>query len=130
MISDRITGALRILEAYLKAGAPYDTGNLALNSIRIVQRSGDWCVVVGGEIADYAVYTNEAWTADRWNGKQNPNEGWIDREIQSALPQVRSQLTGTMTQAEYEQIIATQQQRVKTTQQQRLQDLGIEDNIL
>ena len=75
----------KLLKTVLKARAPYDTGNLAINSIRIVDNS----VTIGGsEIADYAIYTNEPWT----NGRKNPNEGWVDRAIQEAKPLIEKLL--------------------------------------
>ena len=82
---DLVYEALKILKLVLQARAPYDTGNLALNSIRIVQSS----VVIGGEIAEYAIFTNEPWT----KGK-NPNEGWVQRAIQEAKPLIQMTLNG------------------------------------
>lgn len=73
------------------ARAPYDTGNLAMNSIRIVGNS----VVIGGEdIAPYAPYTNEPWSSEKWKGKKNPNEGWVQRAIEEALPIIQRVLSG------------------------------------
>lgn len=105
---DLIREACNILKLVLQARAPYDTGNLALNSIRIVQNS----VVIGGEIADYAIYTNEPWS----KGK-NPNEGWVQKAIQEAAPLIQSVLSGKAkmsdvrrTQKAYKQIIAERKQ--------------------
>lgn len=82
---DPIKEACRILKQVLQARAPYDTGNLALNSIRIVGNK----VVVGGEIAPYAPFTNEP-----WNKGKNPNENWIQRAIKEALPIIQRVLSG------------------------------------
>ena len=82
---DLVYEACRILKQVLQARAPYDTGNLAMNSIRIVGNS----VVIGGEIADYAPFTNEP-----WQGKKNPNEGWVQRSIEEALPLIQRVLSG------------------------------------
>ena len=47
--------------AILKRFAPEDTGTLKAMITN----------------APYTVYTNEAWISPKWNGKQNPNEMWI-----------------------------------------------------
>ena len=60
-MTQRIYECCVVLHSALVANAPKDTWNLALNSIRIVQEGGSYHVVVGGEIAPYAVYTNEPW---------------------------------------------------------------------
>lgn len=59
--------------------APYDTGNLALNAIKMEFVSSKECVILVDEaIAPYMPYTNEPWISPRWNGKKNPNEAWFD----------------------------------------------------
>lgn len=61
----------------LRSLAPYDTGNLALNAIKIEFPSPDVCVIyVDESIAPYMPYTTKPWISPRWNGKKNPNEGW------------------------------------------------------
>ena len=61
----------------LRGLAPYDTGNLALNAIKIEFPSPDVCVIyVDESIAPYMPYTTKPWISPRWNGKKNPNEGW------------------------------------------------------
>ncbi len=85
---DLICEACKILKLVLQARAPYDTGNLAINSIRIVENK----VLIGGEIADYAIFTNEPWT----KGK-NPNEGWVQRAIAEAAPLIQRTLGGRAT---------------------------------
>ena len=93
---DMIYEACRILKQVLQARAPYDTGNLAMNSIRIDRNRG--CVLIGGEeIAPYAPITNEPWIADKWQGKQNPNEGWVQKAIEEALPIIQRVLSGKAT---------------------------------
>lgn len=93
-IADKIKLACDNLCIILKAEAPYDTGNLALNSIRVVEvEPGEFHVAIGGEIAAYAKYTQEAWT----RGK-NPNEGWINRGIEKALPLLKKIMSGAITE--------------------------------
>lgn len=63
----------------LKKRAPYDTGNLSINSIKFVREGKNKIVIyVDEKIAPYMPYTNEPWISPKWNGKKNPNEGWWD----------------------------------------------------
>lgn len=93
---DVIREACNLLKLVLQARAPYDTGNLAINSIRIVGNA----VYIGGEIADYAIYTNEPWI--NRSGK-NPNEGWVERAIKEAKPLISRALSGRATVEDVEQ---------------------------
>lgn len=86
---DIIYETCRILQVVLQARSPYDTGNLCNNAIRIVNRNS---IVIGGEIADYAVFTNEPWT----RGK-NPNQGWVQKAIQEAIPIIQQVIQGKAT---------------------------------
>jgi hypothetical protein len=90
---DVVREALNILKLVLQARAPYDTGNLAINSIRIVGNA----VYIGGEIADYAIYTNEPWLSSKWHGAKNPNEGWVQAAIHEAVPVIQMALNGKAT---------------------------------
>lgn len=59
--------------------APYDTGNLARNAIKLEFVSRNVArIYVSEAIAPYMPYTNEPWVAKKWNGHKNPNEGWFD----------------------------------------------------
>lgn len=59
--------------------APYDTGNLARNAIKLEFVSRKVVrIYVSEVIAPYMPYTNEPWISPHWNGKKNPNEGWFD----------------------------------------------------
>ena len=87
--------ACKILQSALVANAPKDTWNLALNSIRLVQEAGQWYVLIGGEIAPYAVYTNEPWS----RGK-NPNEHWIENTIEQCLPIIGQIMSGAISEGE------------------------------
>ena len=61
----------------LRELAPYDTGNLALNAIKIEFPSPDVCIIYVDEaIAPYMPFTTRPWISPRWKGKKNPNEGW------------------------------------------------------
>jgi hypothetical protein len=102
---DVVYEALKILKLVIQARAPYDTGNMAINSVRIVGNA----VYIGGEIADYAPFTNEPWTAEKWHGAKNPNEGWVQAAIQEASPMIQQVLNGKATR---EDINATQKKYV------------------
>ncbi len=95
---DVVREALNILKLVLQARAPYDTGNLAINSIRIVGNA----VYIGGEIAEYAIYTNEPWLSDKWRGAKNPNEGWVQAAIHEAVPIIQTALNGKATKEDIE----------------------------
>lgn len=114
------------LVAVLQKNAPKDTWNLTLNAIAKVWYDGIPYVIVGGEIAPYAVYTNEKWetkeisyTTDKLFGKKvepyevkytrdkpNPNEGWINKSIEECIPTFKSVLTGKYSKSEIESKIA------------------------
>ena len=111
--------ACRIIEVALKAAAPYDTGNLALNSIRI--QSDHSAVLIGGEdVAPYAVYTNEPWLSEKWGGKVNPNEGWVQNTLQNAAPVIQKTLSGSLTQEEYNELLAKYNDEIERRQKQRI----------
>lgn len=83
--------AIQVLQM-VKSLAPVKTGNLKFNSIRLHSRGisanekgeliNRFEITIGGHIAPYAVYTNEPWISDKWHGKKNPNEGWIDNAVE------------------------------------------------
>lgn len=78
MISDEdFAAACELAYGELLERAPFDTGNLALNAIKIEFPSPQECrIYVDEDIAPYMPYTNEPWIAERWRGAKNPNEGW------------------------------------------------------
>lgn len=76
----------RIVETACIIYSPKDTGNLSMNAIRSVFEDGMWQVVIGGEVAPYAPYTNEPWISPRWKGKENPNLHWVQDAIESVKP--------------------------------------------
>ena len=57
--------------------SPKDTRNLAINGIK---QQGDK-IIIGNAQVPYAAATNNAWVSPRWNGKSNPNEGWVDNAV-------------------------------------------------
>lgn len=82
----------------IKKLAPYRTGNLRNNSVQFFFEDGKIkkaVIYVNEDIAPYMPFTNEPWTASRWNGKQNPNEGWWDDSIEIAIRKLCNKFGGT-----------------------------------
>ena len=123
-LNEKLEQASKYLQQVLKVFAPKDTGNLSLNAIRIVQVSpSKYQIIIGGEIAPYAVYTNAEWVAQRWAGKVNPNQGWVNRAIDNAKPVLMSILSGAITLDEIDSAILEQ----KGILQSQLNELAEED---
>ena len=97
-MTNRDIMAYNVLLMALKSVCPYRTGNLERNGIRIQIEGNGLKVIIGHEtskqLGEYAVYTNEPWISPRWGGKQNPNEGWIERGIKKAIPMIQSVYEG------------------------------------
>ena len=75
--------------------APYDTGNLALNAIKIEFTSLNECVIyVDESIAPYMPYTTRPWVSPRWRGKKNPNEGWWQAAGELLVELIAQELQG------------------------------------
>lgn len=96
-----------ILETACRIYAPKDTGNLSINAIKSVYEDGVWQVVIGGELAPYAVYTNDPWVSPHWKGATNPNENWIQNAIEAVRPAIIGIFEGTYTE---EEIVQYQEQ--------------------
>lgn len=117
-LSERSYTAAVLLTNVLVKNCPKDTWNLARNGIWIVQEDGQYYVCIGGERARYAVYTEEPWE----KGK-NPNEGWIERSIEEALPFMRNIMTGSITESEVNDYIAQCEESVRKQQMARVKEL-------
>lgn len=94
--------AAEIIEASCRIYAPKDTGNLSMNAIRCVYENGIWQVVIGGEIAPYAVFTNEPWINRKGT---NPNENWIQDAIESIQEIIVDIFSGRYTEQEIQDFI-------------------------
>lgn len=93
----RLEIAASYLSQMLCLHAPKDTWNLTFNGIALRQVSPKhWQIIIGGENAPYAVFTNEAWIGDRWNGKKNPNEGWVENTIELGRGFIQSIMNGAV----------------------------------
>lgn len=97
--------ALKIMRAH----APFDTGNLRDNGM-FLHRTADYktkyatqyTIAIGGDLAPYAVYTNEAWVAPYWKGRRNPNQHWIDVGVQNVVNYICAATGGTLVSSEGE----------------------------
>lgn len=121
-MTQRIYQCCVVLHTALVANAPKDTWNLSLNSIRIVQESSNWYIAIGGEIAPYAVYTNEP-----WNRGKNPNEGWIERTINDCLPYIKKIMSGSISEAEIDEWLRNSYRKELTMQYQKHIESKIKD---
>lgn len=81
-----------LIIATLKANAPKDTGNLALNSIRRVENG----IVIGGEIAPYAEKTEEY---------NRSSKGWIKRTLDALQPTIQSMYQGLLSKEQIQNLI-------------------------
>ena len=82
----------RECQEILKAAAPYKTGNLRYNAIKL-EIVGNTCrLYVDEEIAPYMKYTNEPWE----NGKKNPNEGWFHRAVKKIAQHIAERTRGDL----------------------------------
>ena len=71
--------AVSIVNQMRKEYVPRDTGNMAFNALQYDVQNGILTIYIDENIAPYVPYTNEPWISPKWNGKQNPNEGWWER---------------------------------------------------
>lgn len=87
--------------------APKDTGNLAYNAIKMKMNSSNECeIYISGNsiktnngylkygVAPYVPFTIEPWVSPKWNGRKNPNEGWFEKAIESAVNTVSKKYDG------------------------------------
>lgn len=109
MTEHTLEQAAQIVLAKIKSLAPYDTGNLALNAIRLERTAPNEYriyVSVDGEhtpksmdgIAPYMVYVNEKPTLGKGN-KTNPNYQWWENAIETALAEGSKFLKGELKNA-------------------------------
>ena len=66
---------------YLRAVCPHASGNMRDTMTLVQTGKRAYRIKIGGAKAPYAVYTNERWISDRWHGRRNPNEKWIDKAV-------------------------------------------------
>ena len=82
--------------SYLQSFAPYDTGNLVNNAIKVEFPSENVCrIYVDTIIAPYMPYTEYPWISPKWNGKKNPNEGWFKQAAHNIYRMLITDLNGS-----------------------------------
>lgn len=90
MTSNEFISLCKECEAYLRSVAPYDTGNLRYNAVRLEIMDDNTCkLYVDEKMAPYMKYTNEPWQ----HGK-NPNEGWFDRAVEHIVELMAQRIGG------------------------------------
>lgn len=73
---------------------PRDTGTMAFDALRFKVENNFIIIYVDTTIAPYVPYTNEPWLSAKWNGKQNPNEGWWDNFANEFIRRLALRLKG------------------------------------
>ena len=103
----RLDQAADYLVIFFQTRAPKKSGTLALLGIRKAYdaANGYPIIVIGGEPASYAIYTNEPWISKRWNGRLNPHQGWIQMAIEEARGTLIAILSGSMTMEDYNRLM-------------------------
>lgn len=121
MYSDHIVDIAELIVSMLIAKAPKDTWNMVNTIGYIVYDDNNIEILVGGEYAPYAPYTNEKWNPpidiyyknvkgkkvprtqteinklkSRFTGGQNPNEGWFDLVLKQVMVDLASQFEGAV----------------------------------
>lgn len=95
----------------IKRMSPIDTGNLRYNAIRFeMPNPNKFVIYVDERIAPYMPYTNEVWehkiikmgnfvpgeVIERMRTWDNPNEGWFDRAVRTAILYVQQKTKGEL----------------------------------
>lgn len=75
---------------------PWDTGNMATHGLDYRIEGNVFHIWMNLEGAPYTPYTNEPWTAERWDGKQNPNEGWWNVWCETFMKRLNTKLKGDL----------------------------------
>lgn len=93
-----------IILAHLRVYCPVRTGNLAAT---ITPDNNSLVITIGDENVQYAPFTNESWDnfAPPLKGHKNPNEGWINKALDAALPIVDKFFAGSVTEEEAKEIV-------------------------
>lgn len=73
---------------------PEDTHNLK-DSIRVKKLSNNgFEIYIDTTQAWYTKYTLGPWVSEQWNGKTNPNEGWLERVVLECKTKIIAKLKG------------------------------------
>lgn len=126
-LDERKWQAATLLTTVLVKNAPKDKWNLALNGIRIVQDDGEYIVVIGGEVAPYAKYTNEDWDEFEapLKGKENPHKYWIQDAIKEVMPYIKCIFSANYSEADIKSVIDAYNKDIKNQYANKNTDLEI-----
>lgn len=76
---------------------PIDTGNLRYNAFKIARTGiNSWRIYIDHAIAPYDIYVNGKWVSPKWNGKQNPNEGFWQEVCDFIVDYLHQKLGGEL----------------------------------
>lgn len=93
MTSNEFYALVKECESILRMRAPYKTGNLRYNAIKLEMTDNNTArLYVDENIAPYMKYTNEPWKPPR----TNPNEGWFDRAVQEIAEHIAARTKGEL----------------------------------
>lgn len=143
-LSQRFEQACQYIKSQLVIDAPFDTGNLAFNGIKTSQDNGEYHIVIGGENAPYAIYTNEKWehkeilmgnfkkgqTIKRMRTWDNPNEGWIQKSIQKSKPMVQRIMQGSISKEDFEKELQKQNSLISARLEKHIEILKKQEEKL
>ena len=93
---DIVNATVEIVNQMRGEFVPYDTGNMALNALQVNVEGDIIDITVDESIAPYVPYTNEPWLSPKWNGKQNPNQGWWERFTDELVKRLTAKLRGAL----------------------------------
>lgn len=95
--------AIRVVEAMREKWVPNpetryktSTGNMAFNALQYRVEGDRFIVYINTDIAPYFPYTDEPWTAPRWDWKKNPNEGWTRRFADEFVRRFNAEIKGVV----------------------------------
>lgn len=114
-LEERLRLASEYLKVILQINAPKLTGNLAFNSIHVLQISANhFRVNIGGEIAPYAVKLNN----------EGKHEGWVQKSVEMARPYMMNLLGGYITFEEAQEAILQERKLAYSWFDIRAKELG------
>ena len=91
-----VNATVEIVNQMRSEFVPYDTGNMALNALQVKVEGDTIDITVDDSIAPYVPYTNEPWLSPKWDGKQNPNQGWWERFLAEFAKRLTAKLRGDL----------------------------------
>ncbi len=92
MTSSEFYGLVKECESILRMRAPYKTGNLRYNAIKLEMPDANTArLYVDESVAPYMKYTNEPWKRG-----DNPNVNWFDRAVQEIAEHIAARTQGEL----------------------------------